>query len=102
MAWDIAANLKGPQGIQGIQGVPGTDGEDGAEGPQGPAGPGLPTGGTSGQIPVKASSTDFDVAWTNLPPTLVTSNDITTIEVVTQAAYDALTPVATTLYVIVG
>ena len=33
---------------------------------------------------------------------LPTSPDIDIIDVVTQAAYDGLTPVATTLYVIVG
>lgn len=32
-------------------------------GAQGPAGPGLPAGGTAGQIPVKASADDYDVAW---------------------------------------
>jgi hypothetical protein len=32
-------------------------------GAQGPPGPGMPTGGTVGQIPVKASGTDYDVVW---------------------------------------
>lgn len=33
------------------------------DGPVGPAGPGLPAGGAAGQIPVKASGTDYDAAW---------------------------------------
>lgn len=31
----------------------------------GPAGPGLPSGGTAGQVPVKASSTDYDMEWSD-------------------------------------
>lgn len=38
-------------------------GGTGAPGPQGPAGPGVPTGGTTGQILAKASSTNYDTAW---------------------------------------
>jgi hypothetical protein len=34
--------------------------------------------------------------------TIVTSGDVSDIVVLTQAEYDALTPVATTLYIIVG
>jgi hypothetical protein len=34
--------------------------------------------------------------------TIVTSDDVSDIVVLTQAEYDALTPVATTLYIIVG
>lgn len=33
------------------------------DGPVGPAGPGLPAGGAAGQIPVKQSSADYDIAW---------------------------------------
>lgn len=33
----------------------------------GTAGAGLPVGGTTGQIPAKASSTDFDIVWINPP-----------------------------------
>jgi hypothetical protein len=41
-------------------------GPTGPEGPLGPTGPtGFPTGGTAGQIIVKASSTDYDTAWDN-------------------------------------
>ena len=34
-------------------------------GPVGPEGPGVPTGGATGQIPVKASSADYDLTWAN-------------------------------------
>lgn len=37
----------------------------GAKGDDGDPGPGLPAGGTVGQIPTKASSTDYDVEWSN-------------------------------------
>jgi hypothetical protein len=46
----------------------------------------LPLGGVAGQSLVKVSGDDYD----------------TDIVVLTQAEYDALTPVATTLYIIVG
>lgn len=42
-----------------------SDGQNGQDGQQGPAGPGLPSGGTQGQIPVKASSSNYDVAWSD-------------------------------------
>lgn len=32
-------------------------------GPVGPSGPGLPTGGTVGQVPAKASANDYDTTW---------------------------------------
>jgi hypothetical protein len=37
----------------------------GPQGPQGIAGAGVATGGTAGQILIKASSNDFDTTWTN-------------------------------------
>ena len=37
-----------------------------APGAQGPAGPGVPSGGTTGQVPRKASTTDYDTAWDTL------------------------------------
>lgn len=52
---------QGPQGVQGPQGIPGQDGQ------------GLPTGGTAGQVPVKQSSADFDIAWETPPAAPVTS-----------------------------
>ena len=56
-----ADGAQGIQGIPGIQGVPGADGADGADGV------GLPTGGTTGQIPAKASNADHDVEWIDAP-----------------------------------
>lgn len=53
MAWAKTGNIKGATG---------------ATGSTGPAGPGLPAGGTSGQVPVKASTTDYDTAWHTLAP----------------------------------
>lgn len=32
-------------------------------GPPGPPGPGVPTGGTTGQMLVKATDTDYDTEW---------------------------------------
>ena len=71
----------GPQGPQGPKGDKGDKGDTGATGPkgdigatgakgatgatgaQGPAGPGVPTGGTTGQVLVKNSSTNYDAIW---------------------------------------
>lgn len=39
---------------------------DGEEGQQGPAGEGVPTGGTTNQVLIKSSSTDYDTEWNNL------------------------------------
>lgn len=55
---------QGEQGIQGIQGVQGEKGETGATGAQGAPGVGVPAGGTTGQVPTKASDTDYDIEWT--------------------------------------
>jgi hypothetical protein len=51
--------LVGPQGPQGPAGANGADGADGADGV------GTPTGGTTGQMLVKASNTDYDFTWAN-------------------------------------
>lgn len=32
---------------------------------KGDTGPGLPSGGTVGQVPIKASATDYDVTWSD-------------------------------------
>ena len=59
----------GAPGRDGVDGQPGRDGADGAPGAKGDkgdpgqAGPGLPAGGLPGQVPVKASATDYDIAW---------------------------------------
>jgi hypothetical protein len=63
---------QGPQGIQGIQGPKGDKGDQGIQGVAGgvgptggvgPAGPGVPAGGTAGQVPIKNSTTNYDVVW---------------------------------------
>lgn len=86
-------------------GIPGPKGETGAAGPkgdtgdQGPAGAnglGVPSGGTAGQVLAKASGTNYDTEWVD------EYSPGYTISVVTQAAYDALTPDANTIYIISG
>ena len=60
---------KGDQGEQGIQGLQGPQGEQGPQGVQGPIGPqgepgiGMPDGGTTGQVLVKDSNSDYDFAF---------------------------------------
>lgn len=51
------------------------------KGPAGPQGPGLPTGGTTGQVPVKASPTNHDVTWAAAPApaNMVTTNTVQNI-----------------------
>ena len=65
---------RGPQGIQGAKGDPGPEGPQGEQGPkgdkgdigpQGPPGVGIPSGGTTGQVLVKASNSDYASAWQN-------------------------------------
>lgn len=61
-----ATGATGPQGDTGPQGPTGGQGPagaTGAPGAQGPAGPGLVVGGTTGQILVKKSATDYDTQW---------------------------------------
>jgi hypothetical protein len=78
---------QGPPGNDGTPGADGADGSDGAPGDTGPAGPGLPTGGTTGQYPRKASTTDFDTAWHTLVAADVT--DATTAGKALLTAADA-------------
>lgn len=54
----------------------GPAGPTGATGPTGPTGAGVPTGGTTGQILAKNSSTNYDTAWITLSNGTVTSVDI--------------------------
>lgn len=67
-----ATGSTGATGAAGAPGadstVPGPTGATGATGSTGAAGPGLPVGGTTGQLPFKASGTDYDVTWGD-PPT---------------------------------
>lgn len=44
----------------------GPQGPQGETGPQGNPGPGLAAGGTTGQVAVKKSSTDYDTEWKTL------------------------------------
>lgn len=59
----------GPQGLQGVQGPQGDQGPIGLTGAQGPQGNdgadgvGVPAGGTTGQVLVKASGTNYDTKW---------------------------------------
>lgn len=69
---DGAAGIQGPAGERGLPGLDGMNGVDGAPGIQGipgiqgPAGASasLPTGGATGTVLTKASSTNGDVIWT--------------------------------------
>jgi hypothetical protein len=69
---------QGPQGIQGLTGATGPQGPQGIQGPAGatgatgPAGPGVAAGGTTGQMLVKASGTDYDTAWASITSALLT------------------------------
>ena len=56
----------GATGATGPQGPKGDTGETGPQGPQGPAGEGVPTGGSTGQVLVKDSATDYDTSWTTI------------------------------------
>ena len=62
---DGATGPQGPQGIQGPEGPAGQDGAPGQDGADGAPGVGVPTGGTTGQVLAKASSTDYDTEWVN-------------------------------------
>ena len=76
--WGLLAE-KGDQGIQGIQGeqgIQGIQGLQGVQGEQGNPGPGLPAGGSVGQIPVKASATDYHTTWTTPTKTMVGLGDV--------------------------
>jgi hypothetical protein len=53
----------GPTGATGPQGPTGPAGADGADGANGADGVGVITGGTTGQVLAKASSTDYDTEW---------------------------------------
>jgi hypothetical protein len=84
----------------------GATGSTGPTGPTGPAGPGLPTGGTAGQWPRKASSTDYDVAWDTLDVTdvsgaapLASPTFTGDPKAPTPAAADNDTSIATTAFV---
>lgn len=61
----------GPQGPVGPQGPIGETGPQGPQGPKGDTGEGIPNGGTSGQVLIKNSNTDYDVSWSSLSNTII-------------------------------
>lgn len=65
-----ATGSQGPQGttgLQGPQGVTGPTGSTGATGPTGSPGAGIATGGSTGQMLVKNSATNYDTTWATVP-----------------------------------
>ena len=62
---NVVLNFTIPRGKTGPQGPQGADGKTG---PQGPAGPGVAAGGTTGQVLVKKSNTNYDTEWINPLP----------------------------------
>lgn len=60
-----ASGPTGPAGASGPTGPAGVAGPTGPTGPTGPAGTGMPSGGTTGQLLVKASAANYDIAWTS-------------------------------------
>lgn len=73
-AWGSPTALIGPAGATGPAGSTGSAGSTGAKGDKGdpgtdgatgPAGPGVATGGTTGQVLVKNSATNYDTGWTD-------------------------------------
>lgn len=62
-----ATGAQGPAGANGPQGATGPQGPAGSQGATGAAGQGVPTGGTTGQILAKSSSTNYATQWVNAP-----------------------------------
>jgi len=56
-----AVDIRGPAGVDGINGTNGTNGQ------------GVPTGGSTAQILMKNSSTDFDTVWSDTKSTALTA-----------------------------
>ena len=78
--------MDGQNGQDGADGAPGQDGADGAPGV------GVPTGGTTGQVLAKASSTDYDTEWVNAgggTPEIFWATYGTTTSAELEAAYQA-------------
>lgn len=64
----------GPQGPKGDKGDTGATGATGPAGANGADGQGVPTGGSSGQLLIKQSSTDFDTSWKTMSGDVVIDN----------------------------
>jgi len=77
-----AQGTTGAQGAQGAIGPQGATGAQGAQGAQGAVGPGVATGGTTGQVLVKNTATNYDTGWAtpypNLPAPVTTGSTIQT------------------------
>lgn len=69
----------GPIGPQGLKGDTGSNGPTGPTGPTGPVGPGVAVGGTTGQMLVKVSGTDYATQWVNAPTGDVTQTGAQTL-----------------------
>ena len=88
--------------VNTLGGAPGTNGTDGTNGTNGV---GVVAGGNLGQFLAKASNTDYDTEWRDTLNSYAigepTGSDIVVNVVsLTQAEYDAGTPIATTFYII--
>lgn len=96
----------GNQGETGATGATGATGPQGDAGPQGDPGEGVPTGGTTGQVLVKASNDDYDTEWATNPDavTLAGTLDYLTLsgQEITRNAIDLTTDVTGTLPVANG
>ncbi len=93
-----ATGAQGPIGNIGPQGPTGAGGATGATGPAGATGAtgsGVPAGGTSGQLLIKSSATNYDTQWIDA------STGSGGLWFGTQAEYNALTAADNVLYVIV-
>lgn len=62
MSWKKIGNIMGPKGPQGRKGES-VQGERGYPGAPGRSGIGVPAGGTTGQVLVKTSATNFETEW---------------------------------------
>ena len=93
MAKLLIGNVRGPQGAQGATGP------TGPQGAQGNPGPGVPTGGTAGQLLVKASGTNYDTQWQGVDstPTSGSQNPVTSggVYAAEQAIRNTISIVAT-------
>lgn len=92
---------KGDTGAQGIQGEKGDRGEkgdtgaQGIQGVQGETGAGVADGGTTGQVLVKASNTDYDTTWKDTTDT-VRPNSHALVE--SGSVYNAINNAVSSIY----
>lgn len=98
-----ATGAQGPRGLQGLTGPEGPEGPAGSQGPQGLTGSTGQVGPTGAQGPQGLTGpTGAQGPEGPMPNGAVLSTSLTSIERLTQTAYDALTPNSNTLYIIVG